>query len=107
MIPFVFYLCTCLCAQLFYDRIGKASSMTVMAALKSAARQNSYSVKEMITAEYLTKEGYLELMQKVVGAGLGCVTSSCSRTVFIAHVFFMDLADFLPADKFTRQVQAC
>jgi len=43
--------------QVFYNRIGKAGSTSVMMAAKNAARPNGYKVKELITSEYLTQEG--------------------------------------------------
>ena len=43
--------------QIFYNRIGKAGSTSVAFAFKSAAQRNGFKMKDLITSEYLTKQG--------------------------------------------------
>ncbi len=42
---------------MFYNRIGKAGSSTVMYTFKALQTKNGFKLKEGITSEYLTPEG--------------------------------------------------
>lgn len=94
--------------QIFYNRIGKAGSSTMLALFGTTIdRSNGVKLVESLipsdrgSDEFMTRQGELELIQKIVGnsriawmGGLGGDSSSSSRSIFVYHVFFLNFTRY-------------
>ncbi len=111
--------------------------MSVSQAVFDAAPPNGFKWRSLNTGEFGTSQHFLELVQQYVGQGLGCVSPAeypgdgggggggggggngnvrgaqaaaakpCEKVLFISHVFYFELQDFLVPGKSNFQRPAC
>ena len=85
--------------QIFYNRIGKAGSSTIMSLFKRSLHRNatihdSLEPSDRGSDEFLTRQGELELIQKIVGNPEINFMDSTKRGIFVYHAFFLNFTRY-------------